>query len=289
MSGVGRGCRTSSRRLWSSGSLLSRSVTLVSVRAGSRPSSPARAGAGWSSRGTASGAVCAGTVSTRARSGSRWSPVTRAPYEPPRPARARAARRGRAAGRAGRLRLLLRRPAARHEGDRLATDGDRRPLLIRVGGARQLHAAASPAQRRPRSSLDASPPNCSAAGWRLERALTDNGSEFRGALRPNDSSGSADAQTRIRAGRPQTNGAVEVAAQDDPRRMLAARLRALPASPLPRAPPRPRPTTSATTTSSAPTPADSPAAASPPTSSTVPTRWRRDEPHLSAHLGDCAA
>jgi transposase InsO family protein len=47
-----------------------------------------------------------------------------------------------------------------------------------------------------------------AAGWRLERVLSDNGSEFRGAF--------AEAlatlgthQTRIHAGRPQTNGAVE--------------------------------------------------------------------------------
>ena len=47
-----------------------------------------------------------------------------------------------------------------------------------------------------------------AAGWRLERALTDNGSEFRGAFEQRLARLGA-RTTRIRAGRPQTNGAVE--------------------------------------------------------------------------------
>ncbi len=46
------------------------------------------------------------------------------------------------------------------------------------------------------------------AGWRLERALTDNGSEFRGRFEQTLERLGAHA-TRIRAGRPQTNGAVE--------------------------------------------------------------------------------
>jgi len=47
-----------------------------------------------------------------------------------------------------------------------------------------------------------------AAGWSLERALTDNGSEFRGGFE--QTIHALDARTtRIRAGRPQTNGAVE--------------------------------------------------------------------------------
>jgi transposase InsO family protein len=47
-----------------------------------------------------------------------------------------------------------------------------------------------------------------AAGWRLERALSDNGSEFRGSFEQTlERLGSR--ATRIRAGRPQTNGAVE--------------------------------------------------------------------------------
>jgi hypothetical protein len=44
--------------------------------------------------------------------------------------------------------------------------------------------------------------------------------------------------------------------------------------------------TSPTTATTASTTAASPTAASQPTSSTVRARWRRDEPHLSAHLGD---
>jgi len=46
------------------------------------------------------------------------------------------------------------------------------------------------------------------AGWRLERVLCDNGNEFRGAFSDTLAALGA-AQTRIRAGRPQTNGAVE--------------------------------------------------------------------------------
>ena len=47
-----------------------------------------------------------------------------------------------------------------------------------------------------------------AAGWRLERVLSDNGSEFRGRFEQTLERLGARA-TRIRAGRPQTNGAVE--------------------------------------------------------------------------------
>jgi transposase InsO family protein len=47
-----------------------------------------------------------------------------------------------------------------------------------------------------------------AAGWRLERVLSDNGSEFRGAFTDTLTALGA-RQTRIHAGRPQTNGAVE--------------------------------------------------------------------------------
>jgi transposase len=47
-----------------------------------------------------------------------------------------------------------------------------------------------------------------AAGWRLERALTDNGSEFRGEFE-HTLARLGGRTTRIRAGRPQTNGAVE--------------------------------------------------------------------------------
>ena len=48
-----------------------------------------------------------------------------------------------------------------------------------------------------------------AAGWRLERVLTDNGGEFRSASFVDTVATLGARLTRIRAGRPQTNGAVE--------------------------------------------------------------------------------
>jgi transposase len=50
--------------------------------------------------------------------------------------------------------------------------------------------------------------NPSAAGWRLERVLSDNGNELRGTFSETLARLGVD-QTRIHAGRPQTNGAVE--------------------------------------------------------------------------------
>ena len=46
-------------------------------------------------------------------------------------------------------------------------------------------------------------------GWRLERVLTDNGSEFRSQVFGDTLRGLGASQTFIRAGRPATNGAVE--------------------------------------------------------------------------------
>jgi transposase InsO family protein len=48
-----------------------------------------------------------------------------------------------------------------------------------------------------------------ALGWRLERALTDNGSEFRSATFGDTIRELGAVQTFIRPGRPMTNGAVE--------------------------------------------------------------------------------
>ena len=48
-----------------------------------------------------------------------------------------------------------------------------------------------------------------AAGWRLERVLTDNGNEFRGQTFKRTTEKLEATQTKIRAGRPQTNGHVE--------------------------------------------------------------------------------
>jgi transposase InsO family protein len=47
------------------------------------------------------------------------------------------------------------------------------------------------------------------AGWQLQRILSDNGNEFRGALFPTTIEHMGARHTRIHAGRPQTNGHVE--------------------------------------------------------------------------------
>ncbi len=49
----------------------------------------------------------------------------------------------------------------------------------------------------------------SGAGWRLERVLTDNGGEFEAGTSRATWSASKTRHTRIRAGRPQTNGHVD--------------------------------------------------------------------------------
>ena len=123
-----------------------------------------------------------------------------------------------------------------------------------------------------------------AAGWRLERVLSDNGNEFRGDFDTTIARLKA-RHTRIHAGRPQTNGHVEALHKtilDECwrpafARYLYPRLMACAANSTP---------TSPSTTTTASTTAASPAARSRPTSSTVPARWSPDEPHPSAHPGD---
>jgi transposase InsO family protein len=124
-----------------------------------------------------------------------------------------------------------------------------------------------------------------AAGWKLERVLTDTGNEFRGEAFPETLKRLGTAHTRIHAGRPQTNGHVEALHKtilDEcwrprvrPRHLprlhrTTARTRHLPAllQPRPRPPRTPHPRTH---------PRRHRLRCSP--------RWRRDEPHLSAHLG----
>jgi transposase InsO family protein len=122
------------------------------------------------------------------------------------------------------------------------------------------------------------------AGWQLERVLTDNGGEFRSGDFRRALTKLGAQHTFIRAGRPQTNGHVEALHR------LISRNAGVPPSPATSTSASPAsnatsPTTPTTTTPTASTTAASPKAASPPTSPTVPTKWRRDEPHLSAHLG----
>jgi len=123
-----------------------------------------------------------------------------------------------------------------------------------------------------------------AAGWQLERVLSDNGNQFRSLAFPANSNGSAPTTaastpgarrltaTSKRSTRPSSTSA-------GGRRSRATSTRATPACAANWTP------TSRSTTTTAFTTADSHAAASPQTSSTVPAKWSRDEPNLSAHLG----
>ncbi len=197
------------------------------------------------------------------------------------PARAgRTARRGGAAGRVGRLRLLLRRSPTQHEADGLAADRDRRLLLVCLGRARSCKSGQPSAAQT--SKLARGVAAELQARLAARAGADDNGSEFRGSFEQTLSS-SAPHDTHPRGAA--DNGAVEsltrrssTSAGARIRRYLQVRFQGCAET---------SPTTCATTTSNAPTPAASPAAASPQTSSTVPVRWKRDEPHLSAHLGGC--
>src|SRR3954447_9065081 len=122
-----------------------------------------------------------------------------------------------------------------------------------------------------------------AAGWKLERVLSDNGNEFRGVAFGATLERLNARHTHIRAGRPQTNGHVEALHKPSStsaggRRSRATSTRATPACATNWTP------TCASTTRTASTTADSHRDASPQTSSTLPAKWSRDEPNLSAHL-----
>jgi hypothetical protein len=121
-----------------------------------------------------------------------------APYEPP---RAPAPERHIDVERPGELvghGLLLRRPPARHPGRRLAAHRDRRLLVVCLGRARDLPAGTghqtSRLARRVAREL-------AAAGWRLERVLSDNGGEFRSQPFRDTLAKLAARRMRIRAGR----------------------------------------------------------------------------------------
>jgi transposase InsO family protein len=123
-----------------------------------------------------------------------------------------------------------------------------------------------------------------AAGWRLERVLSDNGNEFRGPAFRDLLERLSIRHTRIHAGRPQTNGNVEALHKtilDECWRPAFARY----IYPRYSALRRELDTYLRFYNFDRVHHAASPAAAYPQTSSTVPARWRPDEPTLSAHLG----
>ena len=95
-----------------------------------------------------------------------------------------------------------------------------------------LPSKRNPTAARPASSPAASPASCKAAGWQLERVLSDNGNEFTAATSattvaelerpPHPHPRRPPADQRPRRSAP----------QDDPRRVLATRVRPLPLPPL---------------------------------------------------------
>jgi Integrase core domain/Homeodomain-like domain len=166
------------------------------------------AGAESQSATTVSGAACAGTGSTPAQSGSRSSPATR----------------HRTSRRASRSRSGTSRPERPGElvgidcffvGRLQGTKGSVWQLsaldiassfawteLVTCRHGNPTGAQTSKLARRVAAELQA-------AGWRLERVLSDNGGEFRSTEFRHALDELGARHTLIRAGRPQTNGAVE--------------------------------------------------------------------------------
>ena len=207
-SGAGRGCPTSSRPSWRSGSSPSPSATRASGRGESRASYGGSVGAGSSSATTASGAACAGTASTPARSGCRSSPATRLPTS-------RHASRSPSATSRRSVRASLVGIDCFFVGRLSGTKGSVWQLsaidvassfawaeLVSCPKGNPTGAQTSKLARRVAGELQA-------AGWQLERVLTDNGGEFRSHDFRSTLDQLGARQTLIRAGRPQTNGAVE--------------------------------------------------------------------------------
>jgi transposase InsO family protein len=86
-------------------------------------------------------------------------------------------------------------------------------VICKQGNPTALHAS-----RLARRVADA----LKAAGWRLERLLSDNGNEFRGPAFRDLLERRAIRHTRIHAGRPQTNGHVEAYKEDDYRNRVGS-------------------------------------------------------------------
>ena len=104
----------------------------------------------------------------------------------------------------------------------------------------ELHVTPrNPRPAGPPRSPGRSPPTWPRRGWRLERVMTDNASEFRSADFGQTVAGLGARHRFIRAGRPQTNGCRRAGPADHPGRVLEAGLRPLPDPQVDRPPARP--------------------------------------------------
>ncbi len=147
--------------------------------------------------------------SPRTRRAPRGAPPRR---RPPRPARANG--------------LLLHRAPVGHQGRRVAIHGDRRRLLIHVD--RDPRHPRNPSARYISALARRVAQDLARRGWRLEKVMTDNASEFRSSEFTTASERLHGHHVFIRAGRPQTNGCVERVQRTILQEMLASRLRPLP-------------------------------------------------------------
>ena len=172
------------------------------------PARAARNGVGSRSRRTASGRSSAATGSTP---GQRLALVAGygAPYEPPHRCRARAAPRVLSSRRAGRDRLFLRRPPARHQGSvwqLTASD----TFTSYAWAELVVCQPGNPTQPRPRAFARRVARELRARRLAPRaRALRQRQRVQAPALLQDRSSGSGASQSNIYAGRPQTNGHVE--------------------------------------------------------------------------------
>ena len=130
-------------------------------------------------------------------------------YEPPREPPARAAHQEHPARRAGRHRLLLTSDAPRHHGHGLAVHRDRHLLQLRLGRSRSSAHRPGPASSTPVRLARRVAAELRAAGWQLgARALRQRQRVPQPRL--HRTVARLDVRhTKIRAGRPQTNGHVE--------------------------------------------------------------------------------
>jgi transposase InsO family protein len=111
-------------------------------------------------------------------------------------------------GREGPARLLLRRPPVGHPRHRLAIHRDRRRCPFCWA---ELHTSErNPRARHTRELVHRVAAELAAAGWHLQQVTTDNGSEFRAKAFGAAGERLGAHQRFIRAGRPNSNGCVEL-------------------------------------------------------------------------------